>query len=98
MAASHRSMRDRFQITVPSLDRLVVIAQQAIGSEGSAWMTGGGYGGCIVAQLPLARVDAVRAAIEANDGAPSGVSAAVWVCQLRDGLGPVALTGGEGRG
>jgi galactokinase len=45
--ASHRSMRDDFEITVPSVDLAVEAAREA-GALG-ARMTGGGFGGCIIA-------------------------------------------------
>lgn len=45
--ASHASMRDDFQITVPTVDLAVDTAKQhgALGAR----MTGGGFGGCIIA-------------------------------------------------
>lgn len=91
MAASHVSMRDDFQITVPAIDRLVEIAQAAIGPQGGARMTGGGFGGCVVALLPQARVAAVQAAIEAAYRSPGGDMARVWVCHACDGVGEVAV-------
>jgi galactokinase len=48
MDASHASLRDDFQVTVPDVDRLVDLAQadpDVIGAR----MTGGGFGGAIVA-------------------------------------------------
>jgi galactokinase len=87
MAESHDSMRDDFEITVPAIDRLVEIAQQAIGPAGGARMTGGGFGGCIVAVMPEARVDDVRAAIESRYRAPGGESASIWVCRASEGAG-----------
>jgi galactokinase len=89
MAASHASMRDDFQITVPAIDRLVEIAQAAIGPEGGARMTGGGFGGCVVALMPQTRVPAVQAAIAQHYRAPSGEAATVWVCEARDGASRV---------
>ncbi|MGB7407821.1 MAG: galactokinase [Pontixanthobacter sp.] len=47
MNASHTSMRDDFAITIPAIDQLVADAI-AMGATG-ARMTGGGFGGCIVA-------------------------------------------------
>jgi galactokinase len=85
--ASHASMRDDFEITVPAIDGLVLIAQQAIGTAGGARMTGGGFGGCVVAVVPEARVDAVRAAIDRQYRAPSGESAMIWVCRASAGTG-----------
>ena len=45
--ASHTSMRDDFEITVPAVDLAVEAAREA-GALG-ARMTGGGFGGCIIA-------------------------------------------------
>lgn len=47
MDASHESMRDDFEITVPTVDLAVEVARDA-GALG-ARMTGGGFGGCIIA-------------------------------------------------
>ncbi|MFN2546963.1 MAG: galactokinase [Myxococcales bacterium] len=54
-SASHASMRDDFEVSIPEIDRLVEIASQTRGVEG-ARLTGGGFGGSIVA---LARVGEV---------------------------------------
>lgn len=59
MAASHSSMRDDFEITVPRIDALVAELQALIGPEGGARMTGGGFGGAVVAVCPENRVGAV---------------------------------------
>jgi galactokinase len=72
-AASHASMRDDFEISVPELDLAVATAVDA-GADG-ARMTGGGFGGSIVSILPLDAVEAVSAAIDkafagAGYGAP----------------------------
>jgi galactokinase len=48
MNASHRSMRDDFDVSTPEIDLLVSIAQGCDGVAG-ARLTGGGFGGCIVA-------------------------------------------------
>jgi len=87
MAASHASMRDDFEITVPAIDRLVDILQQAIGGDGGARMTGGGFGGCVVALLPETRVAAARAAVAAHYRAPGGEPGTVYVCQAQAGAG-----------
>jgi galactokinase len=59
--ASHVSMRDDFEISVPELDTAVEAAQGA-GALG-ARMTGGGFGGSAIALVHEDRVDAVAAAI-----------------------------------
>ncbi|MFN2099753.1 galactokinase [Altererythrobacter sp. MF3-039] len=47
MAQSHLSMRDDFEVSLPAIDRLVDCAIE-LGAVG-ARLTGGGFGGCIVA-------------------------------------------------
>jgi galactokinase len=46
--ASHASMRDDFEVSVPEIDRLVALARDTPGVYG-ARLTGGGFGGSIVA-------------------------------------------------
>jgi galactokinase len=90
MARSHDSMRDDFEITHPFVDRLVEILQQAVGPGGGARMTGGGFGGCAVALMPQALVDAVRAAVQQHYRSPQGEAATVYVCHPSDGASPAA--------
>ena len=71
-AASHASMRDDFEITVPPVDALVAVLTAAIGEAGGARMTGGGFGGAVVAVLPASAVPRVCAAVRANYHAPDG--------------------------
>ncbi|GGI48064.1 galactokinase [Agromyces flavus] len=61
--ASHVSMRDDFEISVPELD-LAVETAQAGGAIG-ARMTGGGFGGAAIALVGDERVPEVRRRIEA---------------------------------
>lgn len=60
--ASHVSMRDDFEISVPELD-LAVETAQASGAIG-ARMTGGGFGGAAIALAPSSALPAMRRAIE----------------------------------
>ncbi|MFV8166538.1 galactokinase [Mycobacterium sp. 134] len=59
--ASHASMRDDFEITTPHLDLIAATAVRA-GALG-ARMTGGGFGGCVIALVPRERLDAVSEAV-----------------------------------
>ncbi|MDO6497102.1 galactokinase [Photobacterium sanguinicancri] len=85
MAQSHASMRDDFEITVFEVDTLVDMVKNVIGDKGGVRMTGGGFGGCIVALVPPALVDEVTAAVEANYEAKTGLKASIYVCQAKDG-------------
>jgi galactokinase len=60
--ASHVSMRDDFEISVPELD-LAVETAQANGAIG-ARMTGGGFGGSAIALVPTDAVSRVQVAID----------------------------------
>lgn len=78
MDASHASMRDDFEITVPTVDLAVETAKQ-FGALG-ARMTGGGFGGCIIALCPAGEgrriVDAIAVAFaDAGFNAPRPVPA-----------------------
>ncbi|MBO1738793.1 galactokinase [Leifsonia sp. TF02-11] len=60
--ASHVSMRDDFEISVPELD-LAVETAQANGAIG-ARMTGGGFGGSAIALVPLDALSRVQVALD----------------------------------
>ncbi|HEX5041295.1 MAG TPA: galactokinase [Candidatus Polarisedimenticolaceae bacterium] len=70
MLQSHRSLREDYEVTVPELDRLVAAFLEA-GALG-ARMTGGGFGGSVVALVPRDALREVRVpfrVVEASDGA-----------------------------
>jgi galactokinase len=58
-AASHASLRDDYEVSTPALDSLVAAALEA--GAFAARMTGGGFGGCIVALAEPSRAEEVRA-------------------------------------
>ena len=59
LTASHASMRDDFRITVPEVDRTAesLLALGALGAR----MTGGGFGGCVIALMPAESIEAAVA-------------------------------------
>ena len=87
MAESHASMRDDFEITVPHIDTLVEIVKNTIGDKGGVRMTGGGFGGCVVALVPEALVPAVKEAVAAQYEAKTGIKETVYVCKPLAGAG-----------
>ena len=86
MGQSHDSMRDDFEITVPQIDYLVELAQLVIGKQGGARMTGGGFGGCIVALAPHDKVDAVRKIVADNYEKQTGLKEDFYVCTASQGV------------
>ncbi|MGJ3349715.1 galactokinase [Morganella morganii] len=89
MAESHHSMRDDFEITVPEIDALVAIIGDVIGLEGGVRMTGGGFGGCVVALVKPEHVSPVTDAINAHYTAITGLTADIYVCRATDGAGVI---------
>ena len=87
MADSHASMRDDFEITVPPVDALVRIVKEVLGNAGGVRMTGGGFGGCVVALAPQNMVDSIRAAVTTHYKAASGLEASIYVCHASTGAG-----------
>ncbi|KFX19361.1 galactokinase [Pectobacterium betavasculorum] len=87
MAESHVSMRDDFEITVPPIDTLVTLIQDYVGERGGVRMTGGGFGGCIVALIPSALTDEVKLVIEREYPARTGLQPSIYLCQASDGAG-----------
>ncbi|MEL6876048.1 MAG: galactokinase, partial [Pseudomonadota bacterium] len=80
MEQSHASMRDDFEITLPAIDGLVDQVSGVLGDQGGVRMTGGGFGGCIVALAPQAMLDEVRNQVTENYRAPDGTAAKFYPC------------------
>ncbi|WP_447876595.1 galactokinase [Serratia fonticola] len=88
MAESHASMRDDFAITVPPIDTLVEIVKEVIGERGGVRMTGGGFGGCIVALMPQDLVESVRTAVAREYPLrTNGLQETFYVCKASQGSG-----------
>lgn len=69
MVHSHASMRDDFEITTPHIDLIAdsLVRHGALGAR----MTGGGFGGCVIALVPASDVERVTVAV-ASDIADGG--------------------------
>ncbi|WNJ95122.1 galactokinase [Vibrio ruber] len=90
MAESHASMRDDFEITVKEIDILVEMVKEVIGDAGGVRMTGGGFGGCIVALIPSRLVEPVTATVESRYEQETGLKESIYVCKATEGAGVVA--------
>lgn len=87
MRASHTSLRDDFEVTVPPVDQLADLLNEVVKGQGGARMTGGGFGGCVVAVLPDELVATARQAVLTRYRAPSGDAAAIFVTTAASGAG-----------
>lgn len=79
MRESHRSMRDDFEITTPEIDSLADLMNAVTGDAGGARMTGGGFGGAVVAVTHEARVNELIAAVTRDYRRPDGEPAEAFV-------------------
>jgi galactokinase len=84
MDASHASLRDDYEVTVPQLDVMVEAAHAVPGVVG-ARMTGAGFGGCTV---NLVRAGAAQRFVEQvprRYRAKTGLDPRIFVCRAVDG-------------
>jgi len=81
--ASHVSMRDDFEISVPELD-LAVDTARAAGAIG-ARMTGGGFGGAAIALVDRERIPSVAAAVEEAFAAAGFAAPHIFTVQPSEG-------------
>jgi len=88
LTESHASMRDDYEITIPPIDLAVTTALEA-GAYG-ARMTGGGFGGCVIALVDSdatgSVADAVAKAFEISGYGPP----APFVVTASAGAGRIA--------
>jgi galactokinase len=81
MFASHRSLRDDYEVSCEELDAVVEISE-SIGVPGGIFgcrMTGGGFGGCAVALVGTESVEAVSQKIAADYKTKVGIEATIFV-------------------
>jgi len=93
MNESHLSMRDDFEISTPALDAMVECAQAAAGCYG-ARMTGGGFGGCVVALVDEAAAPAFLDAVGRRYRERAGLEPTLYVCRPMAGVSLARIAGG----
>jgi galactokinase len=79
----HTSLRDDFEVSIPELDLLVELAYE----EGAvaARMTGGGFGGSIVALADVETASALAARVASAYVERTGRPGSGWICATADG-------------
>jgi galactokinase len=84
MAASHRSLRDLYQVSCFELDSMVESAQGLPGFFGGR-MTGGGFGGCTVNLVNTPDAEAFAEQIASRFQERTGIHPDVFVSAASDG-------------
>jgi galactokinase len=87
--ASHESSRDLYEVSIPELDVLAEAAWEAPGCHG-ARLTGGGFGGCVVAVVDPARASEVAAAMAEAFAQRFGRRPEILPCRIGDGAEVIA--------
>ena len=86
MRASHRSLRDDYQVSCAELEVMVEIADGQRGVYGSR-LTGGGFGGCTITLVDLKHsADFQRQVVEEYHSA-TGLYTDIYLCQASQGAG-----------
>jgi galactokinase len=88
MAASHRSLRDDYEVSCPELDVLVELADASPGVYG-ARMTGGGFGGCTVNLVDADAVDEFHDRVTSEYEARTGRRPEIYVSEAGPGASRV---------
>ena len=93
MNESHLSMRDDFEISTPALDAMVECARSAAGCYG-ARMTGGGFGGCVVALVESGAAPAFLDAVARLYRDRTRLEPALHLCRPEAGVSLTAAAAG----
>ena len=84
MDASHRSLRDDYEVSCAELDAMVESAWEAPGVIG-ARMTGAGFGGCAVALVEAAQARAFRQTVASAYEERTGLTPSLYICTAQPG-------------
>jgi galactokinase len=92
MFASHKSLRDLYEVSIPELDSLVEIARGLPGIYG-ARLTGAGFGGFTVNLVKEEAAPAFMAGLVEGYRQKSGKDTQVYLCRASAGAHSQILTG-----
>ncbi len=84
MNDSHRSLALDYEVSSPRMDELAAIVRAVPGVFG-ARMTGGGFGGCVVALAPTPAIPRVDSAVRSTYDQKYGVTARIRATRPREG-------------
>ncbi len=84
MAASHRSLRDDYEVSSEELDLMVELANKVAGVYG-ARMTGGGFGGSTVNLVDVEKVEEFKRYIASEYERITKLRPEIYVCEASNG-------------
>ena len=83
--ASHKSLKEDYEVTGIELDTLAETAQKQEGCLGSR-MTGAGFGGCAIALVHKDKIDSFIEKVQTAYESAIGYKAGFFVCETGDGV------------
>jgi galactokinase len=84
MAESHRSLREDYEVSSDELNLMVELAHKVEGVYG-ARMTGGGFGGCTVNIVDVAKVEEFKAYVAVEYKRITELRPEIYVCEASSG-------------
>ena len=84
-------MKEDFEITIPEIEYLVTKIDDLIGSTGGVRMTGGGFGGCVIALAPKEAIPLIQKDVIPSYFDKFGLHAELHVCSAESGTSVVEL-------
>src|SRR5579864_4750932 len=92
MEASHKSLREDYEVSCDELDIMVEIASKQRGVYG-ARMTGGGFGGCTINLVADKDSEEFRRAVGAEYEKKTGLRPDIYICEASQGAEALDLSG-----
>lgn len=86
MRASHRSLRDEYQVSCPELEVMVEVAGRQRGVYGSR-MTGGGFGGCTINLVASEHTAEFQRRVAEAYHSATGIDPDFYLCKASQGVG-----------
>jgi galactokinase len=87
MVESHQSLRLDYEVSCPELDVMCELALAQPGVYG-ARMTGGGFGGCVLALAGKTSAEAFAKAVASGYHSGTGIECEIYECFASEGAGP----------
>lgn len=85
MRESHLSLKGDFEVTTKEMDGLVDIIDNVLGNQGGVRMTGGGFGGCVVALVPETIIEKVKEAVDNQYQTRFKIRPSIYLCTATQG-------------
>ena len=84
--SSHQSLSKDYEVSGSEIDCLTGIIQEVLGNNGGVRLTGGGFGGCLIALSTSDLLEESWPSIKSRYKQQTGLDAKMWPCKSVEGL------------